>query len=180
MIITPFRLTRTLDCVTRSISRISSLVVDWPGWLYIMESCSMVSDLTTWFFCIIFCLSAFVFSFCRSLLLQKVVKDKRGRREGKKGNRILKWAKQYLCGCITKKWHFLLCFYALFARLNVKYHFFISRHMQTNHYFSVFLSLYVVFRNSTPGDFAYIWLSERVGMIKIKLKIKFQWTRIHF
>ena len=42
--------------------------------------------------------------------------------------------------------------------------------------FFLFLKLDTVFRNLSPGDFAYIWQSKWVGTVAMKI----EWTRIHF
>ena len=75
--------------------------------------------------------------------------------------------------------HFFVHFFAVFARLRHENCLILRFREDVNkrrHNFILFLNLDMVFRNSTPGGFAYIWQSRWVGIIAIKTER----TQIHF
>ena len=75
--------------------------------------------------------------------------------------------------------HFFVHFFAVFARLRHENRLILLFREDVNkqrHNFILFLNLDMVLWNSTPGGFAYIWQSKRVGIIAMKTER----TQIHF
>ena len=79
----------------------------------------------------------------------------------------------------ARAFHFLVNFFAVTARQDVKFPdgmFCGGRKHTTANFIFLFLNLGAVSKNSTPGNFTYIWHLKRIG-ITARM---FQKTRIHF